>query len=572
MILTNTTESVQVVTALSGAVDWYARYEDYSVSTGLTQFNSGTGSIAGATTTTVVPAPGSGVNRKVTFLSFFNNNATTQTVKVELVNSSTAYNIAQSDNLQQYYTFEYVDGVGFRLLTDGGFLANTGVNAGTVTSVGLSAPSFLSVSGSPVTTSGTLSLSYSGTALPVANGGTGATTASAAFNALSPITNTGDLLVGIGTNSAGNLPIGAANYVLTSNGTTVTWQSPGNTVSANSIGTNASFYPLIISGNTSGAYLVDVSSPFTMNPATGVLTATTFSGSGASLTNIPNGALVNSSITVTGGTGLGVSGSPVSLGGTVTLSNTGVTSIVAGTNISVSGATGAVTVNVSGTVASATTATTATTATNIASGSTNQIPYQTGSGTTSFYSAANYGVQTYTATGVPSSVAGAAGVLQGSASSIPTFTTTPTLTGTNFSAIPNSALTNSSLTVGTTSISLGSSSTTLAGLTSVTSNTYSSSVPTSFGTSTYTVLTTDTYVINNYTSGTATITLPTASSYSGRRLVLTNAAAQLLVSASSNVIALGTVGPTTTSILSASTGKWAELISNGSNWIIVAGN
>jgi len=48
--------------------------------------------------------------------------------------------------------------------------------SGTVTSVALSAPSIFTVSGSPVTTSGTLALSYSGTALPVANGGSGATT------------------------------------------------------------------------------------------------------------------------------------------------------------------------------------------------------------------------------------------------------------------------------------------------------------------------------------------------------------------------------------------------------------
>ncbi len=66
-------------------------------------------------------------------------------------------------------------------------------------------------------------------------------------------------------------------------------------------------------------------------------------GNGSGLTNIPATA-VTGSITVTGGTGLGVAGSPVSLGGTVTLSNTGVTSIVAGTGISISGATGAVTV------------------------------------------------------------------------------------------------------------------------------------------------------------------------------------------------------------------------------------
>ena len=73
--------------------------------------------------------------------------------------------------------------------------------------------------------------------------------------------------------------------------------------------------------------------------------APTFAGT--NFTNIPNSALTNSSITVTGGTGLGVSGSPVALGGTVTLSNTGVTSAVAGTGITVSGATGAVTIGTS---------------------------------------------------------------------------------------------------------------------------------------------------------------------------------------------------------------------------------
>lgn len=46
---------------------------------------------------------------------------------------------------------------------------------GTVTSVAMSVPTFLSVAGSPVTTSGTLAVTLSGTALPVANGGTGLT-------------------------------------------------------------------------------------------------------------------------------------------------------------------------------------------------------------------------------------------------------------------------------------------------------------------------------------------------------------------------------------------------------------
>ena len=59
--------------------------------------------------------------------------------------------------------------------------------------------------------------------LAIASGGTGQTTASAAFNALSPITSTGDLIIGNGTNSATRLAIGANNTVLTSNGSTASW-------------------------------------------------------------------------------------------------------------------------------------------------------------------------------------------------------------------------------------------------------------------------------------------------------------------------------------------------------------
>jgi len=55
-------------------------------------------------------------------------------------------------------------------------LASAANAAATVSSVAVSVPSFLTVAGSPVTTSGTIAISYSGTALPVANGGTGAIT------------------------------------------------------------------------------------------------------------------------------------------------------------------------------------------------------------------------------------------------------------------------------------------------------------------------------------------------------------------------------------------------------------
>lgn len=53
---------------------------------------------------------------------------------------------------------------------------------GTVTSVAMTVPAFLSVAGSPVTTTGTLAVTLSGTALPVLNGGTGVTTSTGSVN------------------------------------------------------------------------------------------------------------------------------------------------------------------------------------------------------------------------------------------------------------------------------------------------------------------------------------------------------------------------------------------------------
>lgn len=91
-----------------------------------------------------------------------------------------------------------------------------GGGGGTVTSVGLSAPAIFTVTGSPVTGTGTLTLSYSGTALPVANGGTGVTTSTGSGNnvlSTSPTiatpTITGDATVssmnfGAGPGSGGN--------------------------------------------------------------------------------------------------------------------------------------------------------------------------------------------------------------------------------------------------------------------------------------------------------------------------------------------------------------------------------
>jgi hypothetical protein len=129
-----------------------------------------------------------------------------------------------------------------------------------------------------------------------------------------------------------------------------TWVTPtfaGSTVTDDT-STNATRYPLF-SSITSGNLLTEYTSStkYQFNPNTGALTATSFVGSGASLTSIPNSALVNSSITV-GTTSIALGASSTTLAGLTSVTST---SFV-----------GALTGNAS----TATSATTATNATNTA--------------------------------------------------------------------------------------------------------------------------------------------------------------------------------------------------------------
>jgi len=87
-------------------------------------------------------------------------------------------------------------------------------------------------------------------------------------------------------------------------------------------------------------------------------------------------------------------------------------------------------------------------------------------------------------------------------------------------------------------------------------------------TANFTVANGDTWYINNKTGSACTVTLPTASSYTGRELKFVNYQAQTLISASSNVVPLGG-GSAGTAILAASVGDWATLVSDGTNWIIM---
>ncbi len=83
----------------------------------------------------------------------------------------------------------------------------------------------------------------------------------------------------------------------------------------------------------------------------------------------------------------------------------------------------------------------------------------------------------------------------------------------------------------------------------------------------FTVASGETWLINNKSGSTCTVTLPTASSYSGRVLYFLNYQAYTVVSASSNVVPL-TGGAATTAILNAVAGDTATLVSDGTNWIM----
>ena len=185
--------------------------------------------------------------------------------------------------------------------------------------------------------------------LPIASGGTGQTTASAAFNALSPITTAGDLIIGNGSNSATRLAIGANGYLLTSNGTTAVWTAaptsmvyPGAGI-PNSTGSSwGTSYSVSGSGDVALTTSPVFTTPNLGTPSAGVLTnatglpiSTGVSGLGTGIASalgtnvgtagsvvVDGGALgTPSSGTLTNATGLplttGVTGTlPVGNGGT----------------------------------------------------------------------------------------------------------------------------------------------------------------------------------------------------------------------------------------------------------------
>lgn len=153
-----------------------------------------------------------------------NITATSNSTLTTLSALTTASSLSISGSQVSGGTFGAVNG---SALTNLSAAALSGVLPVTVTG-----GSGLSIATSQLTGTVSLTSQVSGI-LPIANGGTGQATAAAAFNALAPATATGGLIVGTGTNTYGNLPIGSTGQVLTVVAGTAAWVNDTDATATN---------------------------------------------------------------------------------------------------------------------------------------------------------------------------------------------------------------------------------------------------------------------------------------------------------------------------------------------------
>jgi len=231
--------------------------------------------------------------------------------------------------------------------TDSSWAANS---LGTVTSVAATVPSVLSIAGSPITTSGTLAITYSGTALPVLNGGTGVTTSTGTTNVVLSGSPTIVTPVIAQINDAnGNAELKFSTIASAVNQITIENAATGNPVHISATGTDTNIgihlTPKGASGYVNVQGGVDSTKRFMLNPdggttntrtmlstsqtvdrtltlpdatdtlvgkaTTDTFTNKSISGSTNTLSNIGNASLTNSAITI--------NGTSTSLGGSISV-------------------------------------------------------------------------------------------------------------------------------------------------------------------------------------------------------------------------------------------------------------
>jgi len=232
------------------------------------------------------------------------------------------HSINANAGAQRFGDVSLVNGANILITDDGSgnfTIAASGLGTGSVTSVALSLPSFIAVSGSPITTSGTLTgtlvsqvanavfaapdgapgapsfralvaadiptlnQNTTGTASNVTgivaliNGGTGvaAASANAAFNALSPMTTIGDIIFGGVAGAGTRLGIGSAGQVLTVSGGNPVWAAPATNGTVTSVALSLP------------SFITVTGSPVTTS---GTLTGTLASQAANTVFAAPNGA------------------------------------------------------------------------------------------------------------------------------------------------------------------------------------------------------------------------------------------------------------------------------------------
>ena len=206
IVTAGTTGSSTLIPVIT--VDTYGRVTNVTTASnpqGTVTSVSGTGSVNGITLTGTVTSSGS-LTLGGTLSGIGNSQLTNSTIS----------GVALGSNL---FSLTAGTGVSFSSGTTYNGSAAITINAtgtgGTVTSVAATVPSFLSISGSPITTSGTLAISYSGTALPAVNGGTAQTSYT-----------TGDILYASASNTLSKLAVGTTGYTLTVASGVPTWKPP----------------------------------------------------------------------------------------------------------------------------------------------------------------------------------------------------------------------------------------------------------------------------------------------------------------------------------------------------------